>query len=287
VQRRTKAAAFSLVELLVVTAILAILAAITFPIYRGAVLAAKRTVCINNFGSIAKAVLMYQADYDDFFPPVNYKQVGYHEANGDRTWVQTLAPYAGDFRLFTCPADSGRDSAGTPSGWEGYYAASLRSNLGYNYMYLSPLVQNQAGRWESRPVSSAALGSTSRTLMFIDSVWDRTRTGRPIGGGSWVTVPPCRYMELSNGAVIDTFDFPLGTRTFFGFTPIGWQPTSTTSWLVYGGAWPWHNGKFTMAYADGRADSLSVDELTAGCEFAEGWRGHIINSSAYIWDLGD
>jgi prepilin-type N-terminal cleavage/methylation domain-containing protein/prepilin-type processing-associated H-X9-DG protein len=279
-------AGFSLVELLVVTAILAILAAITLPVYRGAVLAAKKSVCVNNFGSIARAVHMYQSDYDDFFPPVNYKQINYNEANGDRTWVQTLAPYAGDFRLFTCPADTGRDPSGMPSGWQGYYSASLRSNLGYNYLYLSPLLEGASG-WEAHPISASSVSNVSRTLMFIDSVWDRTQTGRPVGGGSWVTVPPCRYLERADGVVVDTFDFPRGTRNFFGFSPVGWQPSSSTSWLVYGGAWPWHSGKFTMAFADGGARSVTAAELTAGCDFDSGWRGYIQDQSMYIWDLSD
>ena len=156
VLRQGKQAGFTLTELLVVTAVIAVLAAITFPLYKGAVSAAKRTVCISNFTSISRALQMYVADYDDRVPPVNYKYVSYHSGSADRTWVQTLSPYAGDFRLFTCPADTGRGANGTPSGWEGYYAASLRSNLGYNYMHLSPLIQDQAGVWESHPISQSA-----------------------------------------------------------------------------------------------------------------------------------
>jgi len=276
-----------MVELLVVISIIALLAAISFPVYRGVVGAAKRAVCIHNFRSIGTAMAMYTTDYDDRVPPVNYKYANINNPGEDRTWVQTLAPYAGDFRLFTCPGDTGRDSAGTPSGWEGYYAASLRSNLGYNYLYLSPLLQDQSGEWASSPISLSQIANKSRTITFIDSVWDRTQTGEPIGGGSWVTVPPCRYMKIGLGPVIDTFNLPLGTRNYFGFSPAGWQPTSSLSWLVYGGAWPWHSGRFTVGFADGRADVLSLDELTAGCDFDSGWRGLIRNSSTYLWDLSD
>ena len=285
--RQGKQAGFTLTELLVVTAVIAVLAAITFPLYKGAVSAAKRTVCISNFTSISRALQMYVADYDDRVPPVNYKYVSYHSGSADRTWVQTLSPYAGDFRLFTCPADTGRGANGTPSGWEGYYAASLRSNLGYNYMHLSPLIQDQAGVWESHPISQSAISNVSRTLTFIDSVWDRSESGKPIGGGSWVTVPPCRYMKLPNGTVADSFNMPEGSRSYFGFSPVGWQPSSSRSWLVYGGAWPWHNDRFTIAFADGHVDMALIDELIAGCQFQDSWRGLIDDSSAYIWDLND
>lgn len=279
--------AFTMIELLIVISIVAVLAAISSPVYRGAVAATKRTVCIHNFRSIGSAMMMYTADYDDKVPPVNYKYANINNPGEDRTWVQTLAPYAGDFRLFTCPGDTGRGSAGTPSGWEGYYAASLRSNLGYNYLYLSPLVQDQAGNWASWPISMSQIANPSRTITFIDSVWDRTQTGQPTGGGSWVTVPPCRYMKVGTGPVIDTFTMPVGTRNYFGFSPVGWQPTSSLSWLVYGGAWPWHSGKFTVGFADGRSEVLSLDELTAGCDFESSWRGLIRDPSTYLWDLND
>lgn len=287
VRRQGKSSGFTLTELLVVTSVIAVIAAITFPIYRSVVNAAKRTVCINNFTAISRAMQMYTTDYDDRVPPVNYKYVSFHAGSEDRTWVQTLSPYAGDFRLFTCPSDTGRGANGTPSGWEGYYAASLRSNLGYNYMYFSPLVQNSAGVWASHPIQNSQIGNPSRTLAFIDSVWDRNETGKPVGGGSWVTVPPCRYMKLANGSVADSFNMPQGSRSYFGFSPVGWQPTSSFSWLVYGGAWPWHSGRFTVGFADGRVDLVSMNELTAGCQFQESWKGLIDNSSAYIWDLNE
>src|SRR5688500_15113932 len=172
VRRQGKSTGFTITELLVVTSVIAVVAAITFPVYRGVVSAAKRTVCINNFTAISRAMQMYTTDYDDRVPPVNYKNVSFHSGSEDRTWVQTLSPYAGDFRLFTCPADTGRGATGTPSGWEGYYAASLRSNLGYNYMYFSPLVQDAGGVWASHPIQNSEIGNPSRTLAFIDSVWD-------------------------------------------------------------------------------------------------------------------
>jgi prepilin-type N-terminal cleavage/methylation domain-containing protein/prepilin-type processing-associated H-X9-DG protein len=287
VRRHRKFKGFTLVELLVVTAILAVIAAITFPIYNSVLGAARKTVCVSNFNSITKAVLMYATDYDDRVPPVNYTYVSFHERSGDRTWVQTLLPYTGDFRLFTCPADTGRTLNGTPNGWEGYYAASLRSNVGYNYMYFSPLVEDQNGEWSSHPISLSAIANPSKTLAVIDSVWDRTESGAPVGGGSWVTVPPCRYIKLPNGQVVDSFDIPYGSRSYFGFSPVGWQPQSTTSWQVYGGSWPWHQGRFTVGFADGRVDLVTVDDLTAGCDFQESWRGLIRNTSAYIWDLSD
>jgi prepilin-type N-terminal cleavage/methylation domain-containing protein len=59
---------FSLVEVLVVVAILALLAAILFPIAASARDASRRSVCLSNLRQIALAHLMYVQDNDDTLP---------------------------------------------------------------------------------------------------------------------------------------------------------------------------------------------------------------------------
>jgi prepilin-type N-terminal cleavage/methylation domain-containing protein len=60
--------AFTLLELLVVVAIVAILAAILSPVFSQAKLAAKKTATISNLKQIALAGLMYSSDHDDVLP---------------------------------------------------------------------------------------------------------------------------------------------------------------------------------------------------------------------------
>jgi prepilin-type N-terminal cleavage/methylation domain-containing protein len=55
---------FTLIELLVVVAILSILAAILFPIFAQAKLAAKKAACLSNFKQIGYAMVMYASDND-------------------------------------------------------------------------------------------------------------------------------------------------------------------------------------------------------------------------------
>ncbi len=56
--------AFTLVELLVVIAVIAILAAILFPVFAQAKAAAKKTLVLSNFKQIGTAMIMYSGDND-------------------------------------------------------------------------------------------------------------------------------------------------------------------------------------------------------------------------------
>lgn len=288
-----KRAGFTLIELLVVMAVLLVLSALLFPVMRLGLDAARRTHCIQNYRQIGAALVMYQSDYEDRVPPVNYTAAflgGYF--NGDRTWVQTLLPYVGHFAPFMCPADYGRDKVPGPppvpsargDPWNRYYLQSLRSNLGYNYLYFSPLLYMHDDRWVPFPIRASDVRNPSRSIVFIDSLWDRTNAGMPYGGGSWVIVPPCRYADVE-GRVMDTFKFTAGARFYFGFQPEGWQPESTQSWLVYGGAWPWHRHRFTVMYFDGRVETLEAGQLIEGCNFHPGWEGLIKSLEDYRWDI--
>lgn len=60
--------AFTLIELLVVISIIAILAAILFPVFAIAREKARQSQCISNQHQIGSAILMYCSDYDDHVP---------------------------------------------------------------------------------------------------------------------------------------------------------------------------------------------------------------------------
>jgi prepilin-type N-terminal cleavage/methylation domain-containing protein len=60
--------AFTLVELLVVFAIISVLAAILFPVFVSAKRSAKRTTALSNVDEIGKALHLYLNDFDDTLP---------------------------------------------------------------------------------------------------------------------------------------------------------------------------------------------------------------------------
>ncbi len=282
--------AFTLAELLIVIVIVAILSAILFPVFARAQSAARKTVCVSNFHQSQLAVGLYLDDYDDRFMPVNHRPGGPFVSRVDRTWVQMLLPYARSFSIFRCPedkageriADSTFDQDLVPGdAFSQYYTASQHVNTGYNYLYLAPiaLINHQ---WVSLTRSATSFSDQSRTILFVDSVGERDSTGNPTGGGSWVVVPPCRF-AMTSGQLVDTFDLGRNVqpRVFGGF--MGWDVFDDKSPFRYGGAWAWHAKRVNVVNLDGSIRSVSVNDLSSGCDVEPNWGGNIDNLGTYQW----
>lgn len=282
--------AFTLTELLVAVAIVALLSVVLFPVLASAKAAANKVACVSNFHQVTLATSLYLADYEDRFPPVSHDPASVHDASKDRTWVQLLLPYTNSFQVFQCPADHGArrrpdgvfDVDVTPGDtYSRYYEASLRSDIGFNYLYLSPMIKDRYG-WTAQPRNTSQIAEHTATILFTDSVWARTSDGRPVGGGNYLVVPPCRYEQVGD-RVVDTFQAPSGRIQFFT-TSEGWQEEPTSAY-VFGGAWPWHSGKMNVARVDGSVRSMTPDQMSAGCDQQPGWQGYINDRDAYLWDL--
>ena len=69
-------AAFTLVELLVVVAIIAVLAALLLPALSGARAQARVKICGNNLRQLSFGIRLYADDNNDYVPPVYYVNPG-------------------------------------------------------------------------------------------------------------------------------------------------------------------------------------------------------------------
>ena len=129
----------TLIELLIVTAIIAILCALLLPAMASAREASKGTVCETRLHQLGMATLMYAMDWDGRLPShfrVENGYIGVHI-------FTLLRNYTGDFRIFQCPNGSERwwsygfnwlalnfrkaDSVPDPSGTVMWCDATLRS----------------------------------------------------------------------------------------------------------------------------------------------------------------
>ncbi len=82
--------AFTLVELLIVIAILAVLAGILFTVFAPAKEKARQTQCISNLKQVGMAVLLYRQDYDGQWPA---------------SLRHVYAGYVSSHKMLVCPDD--------------------------------------------------------------------------------------------------------------------------------------------------------------------------------------
>jgi len=117
---------FSLVELLVVTAIIAVLAGILFPVFRAARQVGPQTQCLSNMSNLLIAEQLYQADYNGSiipettsgylgtpaYPndPVNHATGAWPNPSAasrlGRLWVVSIQPYIHSQDILFCPSFS-------------------------------------------------------------------------------------------------------------------------------------------------------------------------------------
>lgn len=300
---------FTLIELLVVIAIIAILAAILFPVFAQAKEAAKRTTCLSNQHQVGTAVNLYMDSYDDRLPLQNYVPCTGANCTGanlnQSSWVMDVSPFVNNLRFFRCPSDPNANDQGlslnpeneqplpaNATTREREFAWAVRSNYAINELYVAPMVRT-GGVDAPYSIGGSQIAATSQTLLTVESVWSRSASGQPSGGGSSWADAPCIYDSAGN----TTLPIPTGGQALTRLN--GWNPTSPLAANVFGGVWPWHLGKNRGAdtwkrrnegtvcsvFIDSHSKALKVDSLTAGCDARSAFGGRIYDKTAYLWDL--
>ena len=132
--------AFTLVELLIVVAIIAILVAMAMPLYLQAKETARMNTCVENLRQLGAALTQYMDDNDGFgLPPappdyynpwILYPKPLRHYIGQSPTPIQSGNPKAQPRKLWVCPGDINRGSLETQRPYWWYCGAS--------YMYPGP-----------------------------------------------------------------------------------------------------------------------------------------------------
>lgn len=171
--------AFTLMELLVTVAIIALLAAIVFPVMAQARNAAKRTACMSNMKQIGTAFRAYLIDSSDVWFPCSYHEdlgpafapqkmwLGYDNNNGpldagvygksnapaiNPKRQGIIDPYTGSDALKNCPS--------MPTSWQTSYALNWFSTVWpSDYYTTNPAAAGKEFGPSSKVVTFAADGS--------------------------------------------------------------------------------------------------------------------------------
>lgn len=165
VMKSRHAQAFSLVELLVVVAIMVGLIALLIPTVGAARDKADSARCNSNLRNVYTAMMSYVADNDGFLPAVS----PYNSGKGD--WIPELIPYfssySNDFnnlsrasKIMICPTQARRIK--TRYGYTSYHTFAMNFTLGPN---ASPLVKNKR-RFVSLP-------QPSNTIMVTEAGYNQ------------------------------------------------------------------------------------------------------------------
>jgi hypothetical protein len=181
------------------------------------------------------------------------------------------------------------------------YALGVRSNMGYNYAFMSPWIMRQVPEgiyYGSGSINAGEITNPSHTLMFATSIWLRDAAGTPMGGGNWVVETPCwldgdgRFL-----APLNKYDGLTGAGKLFSYDR-GWFP-DPNHWLVYGGLWPYYNnvdrkavtaaqnGRVVVGWADTHVTTMPISTAAAGCDAygTSTMKGTVKDPTKFIWAL--
>lgn len=166
---------FSLVEMLVVIATIAVLAAMLFPILQAAQGKARDATCASNIHEMSLAVQMYAQDHDGVFP-VSYVA---RKTGPYYSWRQTVQPYVRNTDIFMCPS----------SVTKGPKAAELPPWLRHGYAmngWLSAPNLLSIGGGAGRPVSESAVGEPSKTILLSDAGYSNCPVALDLDHYEWL-----------------------------------------------------------------------------------------------------
>ena len=130
---------FTLVELLVVMAVIVVLAGFLLPALGRAREQGRRTSCMNNLKQIGLAVALYRLDYNDAFP--SNLDVLYDAANLEDSYIDNL-------KVFICPSTGTQlaDLGGVPSGGDYTYTQPAVTDASSTFMVEDATIVHAGGR---------------------------------------------------------------------------------------------------------------------------------------------
>lgn len=267
--RKRRFIAFTLIELLIVIAIIAILAAILFPVFARARENARRSSCQSNLKQIGIGLLQYIQDFDETLPRHAFGPSG-DTATSNATnykWMDAIFPYVKSEQIFNCPSDSNRSAYyQQQTGNYGSYGINAYGVLDHNPTYPNhtpPAGGN--GSTTAFDVKASQLANAAGTYWVMENSNGYNGSAGPYG-------VPWRVGPSIGGSASDLY-LADGTSATCGATPVPFPRLCSTPDAWRGGPGARHLETINILYCDGhvKASKILALKRTNGSGYLIDW----------------
>ena len=211
-----KKQAFTLIELLVVISIIAILAAILFPVFQSVREKARATACLSNQKQIGLASMIYSEDNNEALLQYHYDGLGQPNIG---YWPNRLFPYLTSRQVLVCPSrtklpDAATEAVKELTGETGYGLAYPFPGSGYY-----PASQYQSPAQHVYLMDGIGTGSISATEVYkayVNLPYDPLIPGLPANNYVFHASPDPRHNERVSVIFLDGHAKALSLITLYG-----------------------------------------------------------------------
>lgn len=276
--------AFTLIELLIVIAIIALLAAILFPVFSTAREKARESTCMSNLKQLSLGILQYCGDFDERLPYAIMEDGGVGTVAGNSGyrwyWEDAIYPYVKSSGVYSCPDTSPGAGAGlgiwpyqpisrslpggrhTGGGPYGGYTGSTGSFIANSTYYGGapgnspiPLTPDLGGSLLP-PVNLASVAAPATTLLVMDGACVGACGSGGDSNAMWIT---WQYgiAGANNGPTLVTTNGVTAILGGSGTTAGG----GAANYPVAGSAVARHMGFIAAAFADGHVKAMRPEVL--------------------------
>jgi prepilin-type N-terminal cleavage/methylation domain-containing protein/prepilin-type processing-associated H-X9-DG protein len=243
--------AFTLVEILVVLAIVGILAALLFPVFARVRENGRKTVCLSNIHQVMTALALYTQDSNGQYPCV--ADVGaasqFHLSSVAKSWTEPMSSYVASSEVLHCPSDTSwgqrQSEVATLS------SSSLPSSYLWNLRCLSnETVDRSSSLWKPviLAVSEKDVVLPTSTVLLCDGVQN-----------AWPDAPYTQdypqdlavTSQVKRGDILGDASKGGGSSCCDSHNPAGCVCDSVFAPVAR------HLGRANVAFADGHVKSLS------------------------------
>jgi len=230
----------------VVIAIIAILAAILFPVFAKAREKARTASCQSNMKQLGLALAMYVQDSDERMPYA-WTTVGYPDGGDkypwDCIWAFRVYPYIKNLQVFACPSNNAVAQPAFVTTTAGGCAAGCTFVANPHYRYNACLGSLGAGpgcgptcAGVSVPVTLPEITSTANTIAFTDAN----------NANSYSSTPACALPYMTKCSD------PTNNDSASGCYEPSWRGPFIGKW---------HNNGANVAFVDGHVKWLSAQTV--------------------------